>query len=286
MESLKFARSRNMAWDAVARATMAIESEAGSSGLPPIRRAEQLSGYSTNQLRRMIAGVRFLDELAELDPVAADWLGTPKFSHAEMLAKIWRLDREKVLALLRSEPVLRYENLSRLFDTLAKQSASPMSAGKRSQKSFEEKCVAGLKALPFSPFGPGAYRLVKPRLHHPYCRPALLVRATVGTQVSWAGLDFVHNPNWDDAVLRQVMIQGIEARFLDLLFVFFPPGTAAAKAHRTVVDLQFNNVRIGVFEGKDFEFAPNHSSFSPRVDLRRQWVEPRLQTTLSEYFVT
>ena len=289
METLKSARSRNVPWDQVARAVRRMETQGvDSSGLPPIRRAEQLSGYSANQLRRMIAGITFLDELAGADSASAEWLGIPKFSHAEMLAKLWRRDREATLRLLRSRPVLRYESLSRLFETMASEAASPMSAGKRAQKNFEEKCRAVLLAESsrFTPFGAGSYRLLQPRVHHPYCRPALLLRAeTGGRRVLWAGLDFVHKPIWDDAVLRQIMLIGVEARFLDLHFVFFPEGDVAGRAHRAIGELGFGNVRVAVLSGSTMDFAPNPANGGYAESLRFQWIPPRLHATVAEYAV-
>lgn len=289
METLKSARSRNVPWNEVARAVQKLETEGpDSSGLPPIRRAEALSGHSANLLRRMIAGVVFLDELAQTDPVAAEWLGTPKFSHAEMLAKLWRRDRDATLRLLRSEPVLRYESLSRLFDSMASTTASPMSAGKRAQKSFEERCIAVLMddALPFAPFGAGSYELLRPRVHHPYCRPALLLRhQTRSDRVQWAGLDCVSRSHWDDAALRQFMLIGVEARFLDLHFVVFPEGDAVHQAHRAIEDLAFGNIRIVVLEDSGAIFPSFMASASQSGDLRSKWIPPRLHTTLARYKV-
>lgn len=288
MESLKSARSRNVPWDEVARAVRQMEAEGpDSSGLPPIRRAEALSGYSANQLRRMIAGIAFLDELTQADPAVAEWLGIPKFSHAEMLAKLWRRDREATLRLLRSEPVLRYESLSRLFESMTS-SASPMSAGKRAQKSFEEKCIALLvdDAMPFSPFGAGSYELLRPRVHHPYCRPALLLRCqTRYGRTLWAGLDFVPRSHWDDATLRQLMLIGVEARFLDLHFVVFTPGDALDQAYRVVEDLGFANVRIAVLDDGYMAFPPVIRDAAPTGDRRSKWIPPRMHATLARYEV-
>lgn len=289
MESLKSARSRNLPWDEVARAVRQMEAEGpDSSGLPPIRRAEALSGYSANQLRRMLAGLAFLDELAHTDPVAAEWLGIPKYSHAEMLAKLWRRDRDATLRLLRSEPVLRYESLSRLFDSMASSATSPMSAGKRAQKGFEEKCIAVLldDAMPFAPFGPGAYELLRPRVHHPYCRPALLLRCeTRFHHTFWAGLDFVPRTNWDDAALRQLMLIGVEARFLDLHFVVFPEGEAIGQAYRAIDDLGFGNVRIAILDEGMMRSSLAPAGTSHAGDLRSKWAPPRMLTTIARYQV-
>lgn len=289
METLKSARSHNVPWNEVARAVQKLETEGpDSSGPPPIRRAEALSGYSANLLRRMIAGVAFLDELAKTDPISAEWLGIPKFSHAEMLAKLWRRDREATLRLLRSEPVLRYESLSRLFDSMTPATASPMSAGKRAQKSFEERCIAALMddATPFAPFGAGSYELLRPRVHHPYCRPALLLRhETRSVRVRWAGLDFVSRSHWDDAALRQFMLIGVEARFLDLHVIVFPEGDAVDQAHRTINDLGFGNIRIVVLEDGSTIFPSFMTNASQSGDLRSKWIPPRLHTTMARYKV-
>ena len=290
MESLKSARSRNLPWDEVARAVRQMEAEGpDSSGLPPIRRAEALSGYSTNQLRRMIAGVVFLDELAKADSAVAEWLGIPKFSHAEMLAKLWRRDRDVTLRLLRSEPVLRYESLSRLFDSMASSAASPMSAGKRAQKGFEEKCTSVLmdETMPFAPFGPGAYELLRARVHHPYCRPSLLLRFEARNhRTLWAGLDFVPKSNWDDAALRQLMLIGVEARFLDLHFVVFPEGEVVRQAYHAIEELGFGNVRIAILDDGVMRFPPVISEANHGGDRRSRWKPPRLHTTISRYQVS
>lgn len=285
MESLKSARSRRVPWNEVARAARQMEAEPNSSSLPPIRRAEQLSGYSANQLRRMIAGVTFLDELVQIDAAVAAWLGVPKFSHAEMLAKLWRRDQKATLRFLRSRPVLRYEGLSKLFDSMAPQTASPMSAGKRAQKNFEQKCMDVLldNEKPFTPFGAGSYQILRPRVHHPYCRPALFMRMETGAhRVQWAGLDFMTRQSWDDATVRQIMIIGVEARFLDRHFVFFDSSYAAEQARYAIQELGFCNIQLAVLSTSGIEFAPFEAEGN-MTEQRRRWVPPRLLAKLSQY---
>ncbi|MBE7733264.1 hypothetical protein [Devosia faecipullorum] len=287
MEPLKFARKRNVPWVEVARNVRQLEAEPDSSGMSPIHRAEQLSGYSANQLRRMIAGMVFLNELARTDPVTAEWLGVPKFSHAEMLAKLWRRDREATLRLLRSKPVLRYEGLSRLFDNMAPQTASPMSAGKRAQKNFEQKCLDVLldKETPFAPFGAGSYQILRARVHHPYCRPALLVRMeNDARRVQWGGLDFVARQNWDDATLRQIMIIGVEAGFLDRHFVVFSDGYTADQALRAIRELGFGNVQTAVLHDNEIAFSPLETD-TQSSEQRRRWAPPSLNETIAQYSV-
>lgn len=287
METLKSARSRNVPWDEVAGAVRRLEARPDSSGLPPIRRAQQLSGYSANQLRRMMAGLVFLEDLGETDPAVAEWLGVPRFSHAEMLAKLWRRDRDATLRLLRSKPVLRYESLSRIFDNMSARTASPMSAGKQAQRAFEQKCLRVLleKTTPFAPFGTGSCEILRPRVHHPYCRPALLMRSETRTgRIHWAGLDFVVRPAWDDATLRQLMVIGVEARFLDRHFVFFSERIVVDQAFRVAADLGFANVRIAHLAGSVVELAPAPAEADLFV-LRAGWVPPRLSTTIASYAV-
>lgn len=285
METLKSARLRRVPWNEVARAARQIETEPDSSGLPPIRQAEQLSGYSANQLRRMIAGVTFLDELVQVDAAVAEWLGVPKFSHAEMLAKLWRRDQQATLRFLRSKPVLRYEGLSKLFDSMAPQTASPMSAGKRAQKSFEKRCMDVLldNEKPFAPFGAGSYQILRPRVHHPYCRPALLMRMeTDAHRVQWAGLDFTRRQTWDDAAVRQIMIIGVEARFLDRHFVFFDSSYVAGQARYAIQELGFGNIQLAVLSTSGIEFAP-FTSEANMSEQRGRWVPPRLLGKVSQY---
>lgn len=285
METLKSARSRNVPWVDVARGVRHLEAEADSSGLPPIRRAEQLSGYSANQLRRMIAASAFLDDLTQTDPDVANWLGIPKFSHAEMLAKLWRRDQEATLRLLKSRPVLRYAGLARIFDSMSSNTASPMSAGKRAQKRFEQKCLDVLLhgTVPFAPFGTGSYQILRPRLHHRYCRPALLMRSESPTgRVQWVGLDFVARHIWEDATLRQIMVMGVESQFLDLHFVFFPEGNAALQASRAIKDLGFGNIRIAALTGREMDFAPVEN-VAHAFEQRERWVPPRLYAVVDRY---
>ena len=105
----------------------------------PIRLAEWLSGYSANHLRRMQAGLGFSEELAAAEPEVAKWLGTPRFSIAEMGGpRSGVRTGKRRFWMPRSKPVLRYQSLWAAFHGVAVAGASPPSRAKRAARLFQD----------------------------------------------------------------------------------------------------------------------------------------------------
>lgn len=299
MHPLEDARKRRVPWPEVAQAVRLLEREKPSSGLgaPPIRIAERMSGYSANHLRRMVVALDFLDELQKTDPDAADWLGMPRFSIAETLAKLWRQDKDATRELLNGKPVLRYEALYGLFHERIARGASPASSGKQAGRQFRERWLSNLKSAPgeFAPFGPGTYSIIQPRLFHRYCRPTLLLKLEPSPWTSrWAGIDFFDRPKWEgDAMWRRLMQVATESTFLDAwcIVVAHDPQLEreqkdTAYMTRTMVhELGLPNILvIPVSERKSGSMAHSFSRlYSPALDRRDQWRSPELSTVLMQY---
>ena len=79
------------------------------------------------------------------------------------------------------------------------------------------------------------------------------------------------------------MVIGVEARFLDLHFIFFPEGNAAGQAYRAIQDLGFGNIRIAVLSGTAMDFAPVKDA--KPYEQRRHWMPPRLSAKVADYEV-
>jgi hypothetical protein len=299
MHPLQDARRRSMHWLEIARAVRQLEQSGASdtSGETPIRMAERLSGYSANQLRRMLMALRFLDELALSDQAVAEWLGTPRFSIGEMLGKLWRQDRDTTLRILRGKPVLRYQSLYRLFHDTAGPGTSPISTGKRAKRRFEEAWLKQLSADPqwMAPYGPAEYTLLRPRTHHRFCKPALLLRAQLPYFITrWTGLDFIDQPSWnDDAMWRRLMAMATEATFLDawcLIVAQHPEIEVNADATRQIEmfvhELGLPNlIIVRASDGGKTEPFPLAPLAFPVPDRRAGWRPPRLDTVLLQYTV-
>lgn len=262
---------------------------------PPIRIAERLSGYSSNQLRRMLAALGFLVELAAVDPELRQSLGSPRFSHAEMLAKIWRTDRSALLDLLRKEPILRYQSLYQLHQDIQSRSGPPpMAAGKRASAAFKDDFLA-LQAKSrdiLTLFGSAGYKLIEPRAHHRYAKPALLLRAELfdpeqrhrgQRRVCWAGIDFMFTANREDpAIIRRLLSLATEASFFDAQLIVLPAGPALQAVADVIDELNLSN--FGVIAVSDqIATLKRRSSARPSPDRRDLWNGPRLFNTLSSW---
>lgn len=286
MNSLKDARKAKVHWTEVARAVGELERAGVPSGVveTPIQYAERLSGYSANQLRRMQAGLVFVEELSAARPDLAQWLGATKFTHAELLATLWRQDKSTAITLLERKPMLRYEWLYRLVHE-GETSASPIARGKDIGRQFQEQWLKLLKKQTgqFTPFGEGNYTVIRaPKKHHPHCKPALVLRADwPGVLTRWAGIDFISTDKWHEPVWRQMMLVAVEASFFDAYYVFVrrveeTPEDAASRAQDMAIELQLSNVRVvAMMDGAfpDVPYLPETLP-APNPDRRPNWRPP------------
>lgn len=286
------ARKRKLSWLDVARAFQ--EWEAGGlpadSLQPPIRIAEQRTGYSANQIRRMLAALSFLQALEVKAPSLRKSLGTPRFSHAEMLAKIWRTDPSALIALLKRKPVLRYQDLYQLHDDIQKRSApAPMAAGKRASAALKQRFIAHVKKSEnfLSYFGAGAYALLELKAHHSYAKPHLIIRYSPPEQIStrWIGIDFICTAsNHDDAAQRRMMMMATQASFLDAQIVVVPQGEGFKAVERVIEDLGLRNFGIVIVDER-YPIRHRDPSGLPEPDRRRSWREPGVSNTLARWIM-
>tara|TARA_A100001391_G_scaffold145276_2_gene102942 strand:+ start:18650 stop:19582 length:933 start_codon:yes stop_codon:yes gene_type:complete len=300
-EILAEARKRKVPWMDIALAVRELETSGAPTGSvePPIRMAERLSGYSSNQLRRMLAALGFLDELTAVDPELRRALGSPRFSHAEMLAKIWRADRGAVLDLLRKEPVLRYQSLYQLHEHVQQKSGAPppMAAGKRASAAFKHNFLAIQSRSPdiLTLFGNASYTLIEPRAHHRYAKPALLLRAELldtersrrgQRRVCWAGIDFMFTTNRDDpAIIRHLLSLATEASFFDGQLVVIPEGPALQTVVNVIDELRLPNFVVIAVSNQTASLE-RMSLVHPSPDRRDQWYAPHLFNTVSSWIGT
>ncbi|MBJ3786848.1 hypothetical protein [Devosia sediminis] len=296
MHPLKDARTRNLGWVDVARHTKILLSSEPGSGQPVgIRAAETLSGYSTNQLRRMLAGLAFLDALQATDPALATWLGEPGFSTAEMLSKLWRQDQDGTVAYLRTEPKLNYASLYARHKEQTSRRASPSQGGKRSSQKFQNQWLEWVRQQPesFAPLGLGNYSIIRPGTAHAYCKPSVISKfIPLGPerQAKWIGIDFIDDPVWrPDTTWRRMMVLATEATFLDLvlLVVAVDRGVIGEKAahwqiDRMVRDLGITNLEVVPVEGMRLHPIGEIKADAPTPDRRGGWSPPRLWRDILE----
>lgn len=298
MHPLKDARVRKLDWIDVARETRRLLSANADSSAPPgIRTAEALSGYSTNQLRRMVAGLQFLEELQLADPKLAAWVGVPRFSIGEMLGKLWRQDQAGTLAFLRTKPILQYASLYALHKERASQGGMPVSGGKRSSQLFQEQWLACVKEHPqaFAPCGLGTYAVVRALANHPYCKPAFLIKyvpLAFGDQTRWIGIDFIDDPVWrPDSTWRRVMMLATETTFLDHTLIFVAAfrseieRSAFDQIRAMADDLGITNLNVIPVQGNDFCPVGKVEAQGPMPDRRAAWKPPRIMRELVSYTV-
>jgi hypothetical protein len=285
---LSDARKRGVDWLAVAQAFDALHTEASiPAGTTPTRWAEKLSGYSANHLRRMSAGRKFYLELTAASPGLAAGLGAPRFSHLEVLGKIWQLDRDRALQLLKHQPKLSYAGLSELFATMQGQSPISKAASRRVQAQFRNVCIDALVNYtdPLLSMGPGAYTFMSPRVHSdPYCKPDLLIkRVAEFGETTWSGIDFFvsENPN-DDAFRRKLVALATESSFLTQYWLCIPANVEVVEHLQLVTD-QLELVNLGVLTFTEGTLATIRTPSGPPVhDRRRLWQPLRLWRNIME----
>lgn len=289
IDILSDARKRGEDWMDIAQAFDALQIEASSvpAGTTPARWAEKLSGYSVNHLHRMSAGRQFYLELTAVDPVLAASLDVRRFSHFEVLAKIWRLDRDQVLQLLERQPKLSYAGLSQIFEATQRQLPMSKAAGKRVQTQFRNACIEAIvkQPDPLLCMGPGAYTLMSPRVHSvPYCKPDLLIkRVAVSGETAWAGIDFlvVDNPR-DDTLQRRLVALATESTFLAAHWLCLPDNDKLVEHIRDATgQLELANLGIATLAG-DALVAMQMPSGPPGHDRRGIWQPPRLWRDIME----
>lgn len=289
LDVLADARRRGVDWMDVAHAFDQLQAGTMSipSGTTPIRWAEKLSGYSANHLRRMSAGRHFYLELTQANPALADALGLPRFSHLEMLAKIWRLDRTKVIELLEHRPKLSYAGLTSLFDEMQSQAPGQKGAGKRMQGEFRDFCTGSLvkRPDPILTMGSGTYTLIASRAHSdPYCKPDLMLKCVYEAKDTlWAGIDcFVAENAGDGAFRRKIVTLIAESTFLTQHWLCVPDDPEIVPHIREMADeLKLANLGImAPIEGA--LVAVRMPSGPPVPDRRHLWRPPRLWHVLLE----
>lgn len=288
-DTLSNARQRGLDWMEVARAFDALQGEASSvpAGTTPTRWAEKLSGFSANHLRRMSAGRQFYLDLTAAYPALAARLDSPRFSHLEMLGKIWRLDQDRVVQLLEHQPKLSYGRLGEVLEAAQSRSPTARAAGKRLQGQFRDACIAALvkQPDPVLAMGHGIYTLVSPRVHDaPYCKPDMLIRRMSSSgDIAWSGLDvFVTDNPHDEALGRMIVGLATASTFLTQHWLCIPDSFEIAD-HIQGVAGQLELTNLGILILDDGALTTIRCPAGPPVhDRRPLWQPPRLWRDILE----
>jgi len=285
---LRNARQLKVDWLIVAEAFEALSQKPRflPPGVTPIQWAASVSGYSANHLRRMTAARQFLLELQANAPAVARRLDRPKFSHLEVLAKIWRIDADRVLQLLERERKLGYTALTETLKSLQTTTASTsQSLVKRSHAEFRSHCISLLIKEPRALYlGRGDYTWLLPgHSPDPYCKPDMVVRFQPDDSYRrWAGVDFLQiSDARTQSIQRKIIALATECTFLEAMWLCVPGMFDVAKEIGDQLDfLHLINIGLLVDEGHSIHTLRRPARIGQEPDRRDLYRAPKLTTTV------
>lgn len=246
LASLRAARTGKQPWATTAGALLVLE-RSGSldeNGLPWLKRAASESGITSNQLRRMTRTLKYVLELALLEPALAEALHWRGFSAVEVIARIYAADKTLGTRVIREEPPgSTFRQLLKIFDEVKQTSSGvgAVAAGKLAAKQFVaqgESFLAGaghplLYRFPFrtEPHEPEVEpHLVRTSRSLRFATPDFLIFQSADEVVrSLDGVDcHALHGNADRATVERRAVQiAMESTFFDRFLVLVPDGTAA-----------------------------------------------------------
>lgn len=247
LATLRKAKAGVHPWAAVAEALLVLErlGPLDEDNLPWIRRAELESGISANQLRRMTRTLRFVLDLALIEPGLAEALHWRGFSAVEVIGKIYAADRAVGERVIREErPGSNFRQLLKIFDDVKATSTTVggVSAGKLAAKQFVAQCQAfltekGASLLERYPIHwDGPERALEPHLVRVarslrFATPDFVIFQARDKQVQRLDAVDCHafHGNADRASVERRAVQiATEATLFDRFLVLVPEGTAAS----------------------------------------------------------
>jgi hypothetical protein len=261
------ARAHKISWEKLVRALSQLEEHSltDEKGRSWARVAAQLSGYSVNQLRQMQRTWAALEELHSKTKkltLASSLLAFP-FSHLEIIARIAKLDSDAAIRYLRSAGTTNkppaYRELRKHFYTLrdeTPQEASPIAAGLKTARQFEDLCLKLLKqdhAAKLYPSEaltpekclerhikrwPGAFR---------YASPDLLIESRLtgdSTQIDAADCFTLYGDIAQEETIRRIRRVAFEASFFPVFWMMLPNWSPCTLFASECETLELRNVGV------------------------------------------
>ena len=228
------ARARRVPWHQVADAILELEAQSlmGPDGQPWIQIVADRSKFTTNQLRRMTRVVQFTRRLVNEGMLKNDAiLSSMRFSHLETAMRIHAFEPETALKVFRGEWIKpSYPDLVARYQSLRESkpaSHSPLVAGKRAARQFQDITLDLLRDAEFLHLGP--HRRIGRMTHgSPYANPDFVIVTRYEGQVTRAdGIDCyaLSGPSQREMAMRRVMQVAAESTFFYRFWAVLPdPG--------------------------------------------------------------
>ena len=286
LKILHGARAAGTPWTEIAFALSELEASGPSDehGRPWIQRAEEESGYSANQLRRMAKVADFLNRLIHSDPPAAELLSGRPFSHIEMISKIWLLDEQHARQLIRDTSTHRtFRDLLKIHVNLSQErgGTAPIAAGKMAAKQFRQKPLHLIKRNLEKLRPPNsslAMEIMRPVVPFRYASPDFyIIGRDIGKVVHIDAIDCyaLYGGSQNDAALRKVLLAATEASFFTRFWIVVPEGECANVFLWESGKLNLDNVGIITVTANDhllWSRVPSAAA-RPIPDRRHLWTE-------------
>lgn len=262
LDVFRDARAQKVNWEKLVRALDQLEalSQADEKGRTWARVAAQLSGYSVNQLRQMQRTWSALEELHSKSKsltLASTLLAFP-FSHLEIIARIAKLDSDAAIKCLRSSGgsnrLPSYRSLRDLFYHLrdkAPQEASPIAAGLKTARQFQDLCLELMKAGQVAELYPAERKRERRIARWPgafrYASPDLLIESRLtskSSQIDAADCFTLYGDLSQEEAIRRIKRIAFDATFFTAFWLMLPNWSPAWLFVKECETLELLNVGV------------------------------------------
>ena len=248
---LENARARRVRWNEIADAVLNLEAQSlmGPNGRPWIQIAADRSKFTTNQLRRMTRVVQFTRRLVVDGMLKNDLvLSSMRFSHLETAMRIHAFEPETALKIFSGEWIKpNYPDLVALYQSLRESipaSHSPLIAGKRAARRFQDMTFDLLQEAAFLELGP-TRSLGRMIYGSRYANPDFLIVTRYEGQVTQVdGIDCyaLTGPSQKEVAMKRVLQVAIESTFFTDFWVVLPEEDYVMMFQSEAKLLNLNNV--------------------------------------------
>jgi hypothetical protein len=282
---IRNARKEGRLWSEVAWALVELEQggPVDDNGRPWIQRAEAESGYSANQLRRMVKVAQFRNHLIRTEAVLAGKLLAKPFSHIEVIAKIWKLDEGEARRLIEDENSNdTFRSLLEIYGRASEHrgGAAPVVAGKKAAKDFREKAFTLLRRDQENLFERDAaldFEIMRPIVPFRYASPDFYIVGRENgkvTRIDAIDCYALYDGSQKDIALRKMISVATESTFFSRFWIVVPAGASADIVLWERRDLHLDNVGVVVVEKERlyWERIPPARA-KPNPDRRHLWTD-------------